>query len=121
MRPQVERRVTFREPEVEPDPKGGAEDCPPEHPILDVETWLDWQTCQLSTPTWWLEFRAILGVKDLRKLACKIQASFSIPEVRMRAIPGQEYTVPPTPKCLDRKPSSQMNYHTRTYSSYLFS
>ena len=53
-------------------------------------------------PTWWLELRAIPGVRDLQKLAHKIWASFSIPEVRMMAILGQKYTVPPTPKCLDR-------------------
>ena len=94
--------MTFREPEVELDPEGGAENYPPEPPILDVETWLDWQDQQLSTPTWWVKLEAIPGVKDLQKLACKIQASFSIPEIRMRAIPGQGYTALPAPKCLDR-------------------
>ena len=53
-------------------------------------------------PSWWLELRAIPGVKDLQRLACKIWASFSIPNVRMRAFPEQEYTVPSAPKCLDR-------------------
>ena len=48
---------------------------------------------------------AILGVEDPRKLAHKIWASFSIPEVRMRAFLEQGYTVPPCPqmpwqKCL---------------------
>ena len=52
--------------------------------------------------TWWLELRAILWVKDPWKLAHKIWASFSIPEVRMRATPGQGYTALPTPRCLDR-------------------
>ena len=96
-RPQSGRRVTFRELEVEQDPKGGVENCPLEPPILDVETWLDWQDCQLSTPTWWLELQAILGVKDPQKLACKIWASFSIPEVRMKAILGQITLCPPPP------------------------
>ena len=94
--------MTIRELEVELDPKGGTENCLPESPTLDVETWLDWQVCQLNTPTWWLELRAILGVKDLQKLAHKIWVSSSIPKVRMRAIPGQEYTVLPAPKCLNR-------------------
>ena len=94
-RPQFGRRVTFREPEVEPDLNGCVENCPPEPPILDVETWLDCQDCQLSTTTWWVELKAIPGMKDLQKLTHKIWASFSIPEVRMRAIPGKMYTVPP--------------------------
>ena len=113
--------MTFREPEVELDPKGGAEDCLPEPPISDLETWLDWQACQLSTPTWQLELRAIPGVKDPQKLACRIWASFPIPEVRIRAIPGQEYTVPPPLNASTGMPSSQMNYHTRMYGSNLFS
>ena len=79
--------MTFREPEVESNSEGGAENYPLEPPISDVETWLEWQACQLSTPTWWLELRAILGVKDPQKLTNKIWASFSIPEVRMRAFP----------------------------------
>ena len=100
--PPSGRRVTFREPEVEPNPDGGAEDYLLEPPISDVETWLEWQASQLSTPTWWLELRAIPWVKDLWKIAHKIWASFSIPEVRMRATLGQGYTVPPAPRCLNR-------------------
>ena len=101
-RPPSGRRVTFREPKVELNSEGGVEDYPLEPPISDVETWLEWQACQLSALTWWLKLRAIQGVKDLQKLTYKIWASFSIPEVRMRAIPGQLYTAPPAPKCLDR-------------------
>ena len=94
--------MTFREPKVEPNSKGGTEHYLPEPPISDVETWLEWQACQLTTPTWWLELRTILGVKDPEKLAHMIWASFSIPKVRMRAFPEQEYTAPPAPKCLNR-------------------
>ena len=46
---QQGRRVTFWGPEVELDPKEGGENYPPEPSILDVETWLDWQACQLDT------------------------------------------------------------------------
>ena len=63
-RPPSGRRVTFREPKVEPNPEGGAEDYPLEPPISDVETWLEWQASQLNTLTWWLELGAIPGVKD---------------------------------------------------------
>ena len=100
-RSQSGRRVTFWEPEVELDPKGVEENYPPEPSILDIKTWLDWQACQLSTPCWWEELRAIPGVKDPWKLVCKIWASFSIPKIRSRAFQGQDYTVPPAPRCLN--------------------
>ena len=87
--------MIFREPEVEPNSEGGAESYLLEPPISDVETWLEWQACQLSTPSWWLELRAIPGVKDLQRLACKIWDFFSIPKVRMGAFLEQEYTMPP--------------------------
>ena len=64
---QSGRRVTFWEPEVEPDPKGGEENYPLEPSILDIEMWLDWQAHQLSTTCWWEEL-----MKDSWKLACKI-------------------------------------------------
>ena len=96
------RRVTFREPEVRPNFKGSAEDYTSEPSVSDVEMWLEWQAWQLGTPAWWSELKAIPGVEDLRELTCKIWASFYIPEVKMRAFLEQEYTVPPTPKCLNR-------------------
>ena len=96
------RRVTFKEPIEEPNSKGSVEDHLPEPSVSDVETWLEWQAKQLGTPTWWPELKAIPGVTDPQKLACKIQASFYIPKVRMRASLGQEYTMPPAPKCLSR-------------------
>ena len=40
--------MTFWEPEVEPDPKEGEEHYPSGPSIIDVETWLDWQACQLD-------------------------------------------------------------------------
>ena len=36
-----------------------------EPPVSDVETWLEWQAEQLGTPAWWLELKAISGVKNL--------------------------------------------------------
>ena len=102
LRSQSTRKVTFWEPEVKPDPKGEEEDYLPEPSILDIKTWLDWQACQLSTPCWWWELKAILGVKDPQKLTCKIWVSFLIPKVRSRAFLGQDFTVPPIPKCLNR-------------------
>ena len=94
------RRVTFQDPEVEPDFKEGGESYPPEPSIIHVETWLDWQACQLDMPCWWRKCTVIPGVEDPQKLAQKIWASFSIPEVRSRVLLGQDYTTPPAPKCL---------------------
>ena len=94
--------MTFREPVVEPNSKGNVGDHMSEPSVSNVETWLEWQVQQLGAPAQWSKLKAIPGVKDPRKLACKIQASFYIPEVRMRAFLEQEYTVPLTPKCLNR-------------------
>ena len=73
-----------------------------ETPVSNVGTWVEWQAEQLGTPAWWLELKAIPGVQDPQKLACKIRASFYIPEVRMRASLGQQYTMPLAPKFLSR-------------------
>ena len=78
----------------------GRGNYPLEPSIKDVETWLDWQACQMDMPYWWTELTAIPGVEDPWKLAWKIHASFSIPAVRSKVFPGQGYTVPPAPKCL---------------------
>ena len=45
---------------------------------------------------------AILEMKDPKRLAWKIWASFLIPAVRCETFLNQEYTVPPAPKCLTR-------------------
>ena len=95
-----ERRVTFQELEIEPGPEESRESYPPEPSIKDIETWLDWQACQLDMPCWWTEPTATPGVEDPWKLVQKIHASFLIPEVRSRVFLGQDYTTPPAPKCL---------------------
>ena len=77
----------------------GRGNYPSEPSIKDVETWLDWQACQMDMPYWWMELTAIPGVEDPQKLAHKICVSFSIPAVRTKVFPGQGYTVPPAPKC----------------------
>ena len=115
------RRVTFLELEVEPDPKEGGENYPPEPSILDVELWLDWQAHQIDMPCWWTELRAIPGVEDPQKLAWKIWASFSIPKVRSK-VSRDKIILHPLP--LSASPgtcSSQMNYLIRLYNSSLFS
>ena len=74
----------------------------PEPSIRNYEIWLDWWAHQLDTPHWWVELTTIPKVEDPRRLAKKIHAPFLIPEVRCEALPCQEYTVPPAPKCLTR-------------------
>ena len=67
-----------------------------------MKTWLEWQANKLGTPVWWTELQAIPGIRDPWKLAQKIRALFYIPEVRMRTLWEPGYTVPLTPKSLDR-------------------
>ena len=100
--PPPGRRVTFRNPEAEMSSKRGTESYSMEPSVSDVETWLEWQANQLGTPAWWTELQAIPGIRDPRKLARKIRASFYIPEVGMRTLLEPGYTVPPTPRSLDR-------------------
>ena len=67
--------------------------------IKDVETWLDWQACQLDTLCWWVELTAIPRVEDPKKLAQKIWASFSFQKLEARS--SQAKGIPhPAPKCL---------------------
>ena len=86
--PPPGRRVTFKEPIEDLNSGGSVEDHLPEPSVSDVEMWLEWQAKQLCTPAWWPELKAILGVTDPQKLAHKIQASFYIPVVTMRASLG---------------------------------
>ena len=101
-RPPPGRRVTFRNPEVEMSPKGDVEDYSTEPSVLDVETWLEWQAQQLGTPAWWMDLKAIVGIKGPWKSALKTRASFYIPKVRLRALLEPKYIAPPAPKSLNR-------------------
>ena len=101
-RPPLGRRVTFKNPKAETSSKRDPEDHSTEPSVSDVETWLEWQANQLGTPALWMEFQAILGIRDPQRLAQKIRASFYIPEVRMRTLLEPEYTVPPAPRSLNR-------------------
>ena len=102
--PLVQRQETVHPLEVPlayPD-VGGRGDYPPEPSVRNVEVWLDWQACQLDMPHWWVELAAIPNVGNPKRLAQKMCTSFLIPSVRCETLPGQEYTVPPAPKCLTR-------------------
>ena len=66
------RRVTVKKPVEEPHSEGSVEDHLSEPSVSDVETWLEGQAKQLGTPAWWPELKAIPGVTDPQKLACKI-------------------------------------------------
>ena len=109
-----ERRVTFQEPKVKPDPKESGESCSPEPSIKDIESWLDWRACQMDMPCWWTE------VEDPQKLTLKIQAAFLIPEVKSRVFLGQGYTALLPVSASPGTCSSQMNCLIRTCDSSLF-
>ena len=56
--------MTFREPVAELSLGRIVEDHMMEPPVSNVETWLEWQAERLGIPAWWLELKAIPGVKD---------------------------------------------------------
>ena len=72
--------------------------------IENYEKWLEWWAWQLDNPHWWEELTAIPDVKDVLRLAWKIWASFEVPSVRMEALEGQPFTVPP---CTEVHPKMQ--------------
>ena len=82
--------------------EGDIEDYSMEPSVSDVEMWLEWQAQQLGTPAWWMELKAIPGIRNPWKLTQNIRASFYIPKVRMRALLELEYTALPTPRSLNR-------------------
>ena len=100
------------EPELEsfletPTPMWGAEDrCDSqlEPSIENYEVWLEWQDCQVDMPDWWGELVTIPNTGDPEMLGHKMHTSFKIPQVRSEALKdSNSYTVPPAPKCLQRK------------------
>ena len=115
-------RVTFQEPEVEPDPEEGRGNYLLQPSILDVESWLDWQAQQIDMPCWWRELRAIPGEEDLQKVTQKIQASsLSSPRSEARSS-WDRNTWHPLPQGASTKMhSSQMNCPTRMYVRSPFS
>ena len=74
----------------------------PKLSIENYEKWLEWQAWQLDTPHWWEELTTIPDVEDIWRLAQKIWASFEVPSVRMGALEGQPFTMPPVLKCILR-------------------
>ena len=93
--------MTFSNPEVEKIPEREETSCSMEPSVMDLDTWLEWKSQQLDSPTWWVELEAIPGTRDLHKFARKIRASFYIPEVQMRASLEEGYTTLPAPWCLN--------------------
>ena len=100
------------EPELEsfleaPTPMQGAGDrcdSQPEPSIENYEVWLEWWAYQGNTPDLWGELVTIPNVGNPERLAHKICASFEILWVRSKALrDSNSYTMPPAPKCLQRK------------------
>ena len=78
---------------------GHRQSMPPKLSIENYGKWLEWQAQQLDSPHWWEELTTIPDVEDIWRLAWKIWASFEVPSVRMEALEGQPFTMPPAPKC----------------------
>ena len=64
-------------------------------------------------PGWWRDLVTIPNAGDPERLACKIHASFEVPQVRCKALkdPG-DYTVPPPQNVSRGKCSSQLSTPT---------
>ena len=120
-RPPPGKRVTFREPEVEPNSKGGVEDYSPGPPVSDMETWLEWKACQLSTPTWWSELTAILGWRTCKNLPTRFEPPSLSPKLGWGPSCSGSTLCPLPLNASTEMPSIQMNYHTRMYGRKLFS
>ena len=69
----------------------------PEPSIENYEVWLEWQAQQVDTPDWWGELVTIPNAGATHKIC----ASFEVPQVRCKAL--RDYTMPPAPKCVQRK------------------
>ena len=95
------RRVSFHNPSNIKDPVKEEASCSMEPSMDYLETWLEFQAGQLSTPMWWEELGAVPGIEDRHKFMWKIRVSFNVLEVCLRASPEWGYTAPPAPRILD--------------------
>ena len=120
-RSQQGRRVTFQELEVELDPKEGGENYPPEPSIVDVETWLDWQTCQLDMPCWWMEPKPSQGWKTHGNSPRRSGPLFWFPKSEAGSSQGKIIPHPLPLSASPRTCSSWMNYLIRMCNNSLFS
>ena len=84
-----------------------------ELPIKDLESWLDHQTDQLGTPTWWGELKAVPDIMDLCRFTWKIQASLHVPEIQSWASPNQGYSTPQLLNVSTKGPSYLKGWSTK--------
>ena len=57
---------------------------PPELPLGEFCKWVTWKAKMTKTPDWWRELLVVLGVPNCKRLAWKVQASFSHPKGPVR-------------------------------------
>ena len=101
-RPPPQRRVSFHNPDDIKDSVKEEASNLMEPSVDNLKTWLEFQTGQLGTPTWWEELSDVPGIEDRHKFTWKIRASFYVLEVCLRVSPEWVYTAPPAPQVLDR-------------------
>ena len=73
---------------------------PPEPPVRDLWEWVTWKAETTETPDWWRELLAVPGVPNCKKLARKIQASFSYPERASEVNKTENDCQAPLPHCV---------------------
>ena len=87
--------------------------CLPKPSFDNANEWVVWWAEQVVTPTWWPKLASVLGHRDIPQLAQLIWESFQMPQACYTATKGfNDYTVPPTPHCLDPDTYLPMK-HTR--------
>ena len=53
---------------------------PPEPTVLEFAKWVPWKAEKYETPNWWSKLLAVPGMRDCRKLAREVWASFQLPQ-----------------------------------------
>ena len=76
--------------------------CLPKPSFTNNHNCVAWWVEQVATPLWWPELASVLGQRDIYHLAWLVWASFQMPQYCYATTKGfNNYTVPPTPHCLD--------------------
>ena len=73
---------------------------PPEPPVGELHKWVMWKAEMTKTPDWWRELLVVSGVPQCKKLAWKVQASFSHPQRASEVNKMKNYCQAPLPQCV---------------------
>ena len=95
--PELEPRVTFFLRGSVENLEEEEEVPPPQPPVRELHKWVMWKAKTTKIPDWWRELLAVPGVPNCKKLARKVQASFSHPKKSQWGKQNGELVRPPCP------------------------